>query len=130
MLKIRLFPAPLTASAEVPGPLIVRSFSTTNSPLARVMVPETPKTMVSPAAESAMTCRSEPAPLSASDVTVFVAEWARPAKASTSIAVTVETAPAGGTNLRFLRFAFVFIEDSFLSFCAAILRPASIPRLC
>jgi hypothetical protein len=65
--------------------------------------------MESPGAESAMTCRSEPAPLSASEVTVFVAARARLANASTSNAVIVETELAEGTNLKAHRFSFVFI---------------------
>jgi hypothetical protein len=106
MLKIRLLPAPLMASAEVPGPMIVRFLATTNSLLARVIVPVTPKTMKSPAVESAITCRNEPAPLSAREVTVFVAEWAKPAKASTSTTVIVKS--------ELVKLGFEFITDSFL----------------
>jgi hypothetical protein len=52
--------------------MIARSFESTSSPLARAIVPVTPKTIASPAAESASTCRNEPGPLSAREVTVFV----------------------------------------------------------
>ncbi len=69
------------ASAVVPGPMMLRSLSTTSSPLESVIVPVTPNTMESPGAESAMTCRSEPGPLSAREVTVFVSAWARVVKA-------------------------------------------------
>jgi hypothetical protein len=120
MLKIRVLPAPLMASAEVPGPMIVRFLSTTNSLLARVIVPMTPKTMESPAVESAITCRNEPAPLSAREVTVFVAECAKPAKASTSMTVIVESELAGRTSRRILGFVFVFMEGGFLSLPAVI----------
>ena len=120
MLKTRLARAPLMASERVPGPMMVKFLSTTSSLPASVIVPATPKTMESPAAEFAMTCRSEPALLSPSEVTVFVAEWARLANASTSISVSVETELADGTNLRAHGFTFVFIEDSFLSFGAVI----------
>jgi len=74
--------------------------------------------MGSPDAELAMACRSEPAPLSASEVTLFVAEWTRLAIASISITVIVETELAGGTNLRVLGFILVFTENFFLSFRA------------
>jgi hypothetical protein len=109
-------PPPLMASEDTPGPMMVRSLSTTNLPLARVTVPVPPNTMESPGAESAMSRRSEPAPLSASEVTLFVAEWARSAKASTSTTVIVESELTGGINLRVLGFSFAFIENSFLSF--------------
>jgi hypothetical protein len=96
--------------------MMVKSLSTTNSSLARVIVPETPKTIESPAAEPVITCRSEPEPLSAREVTMFVAEWARSAKASTSTTGIVESKHADGINLRVLRFSFTLIENSFLSF--------------
>src|SRR5436190_16090381 len=52
---------------------MVRDLLTSNSPLVNVMIPLTENTIVSPAAAPTITCRREPAPLSAVVVTVLVA---------------------------------------------------------
>ncbi|PYU02338.1 MAG: hypothetical protein DMG38_00685 [Acidobacteria bacterium] len=64
---------PLIARLEAPGPLIVRFLLIKSSPLVRVMVPVTPKLIVSPDDALAIESRSEPGPLSARLVTVIVA---------------------------------------------------------
>src|SRR5690242_15618559 len=56
-----------------PGPWTVSDLLMTSSELVKVIVPVIAKVTVSPLEELEITCRSEPAPLSAVDVTIFVA---------------------------------------------------------
>jgi len=57
-----------------PGPCTPSDLLMSNSELVKVIVPVTAKIIVSPLAELTITCRSDPAPLSAVEVTVFVAQ--------------------------------------------------------
>jgi hypothetical protein len=72
MLNTRLLWLPLMDRFAAPGPAKVRLLVTTNSPLVKLTVPLVAKAIVSPAMESAIAWRNEPAPLSATVVTVLV----------------------------------------------------------
>src|ERR1051326_3286711 len=66
-----------TVSEFDPGPLIVMFLSITSSPLVKLMVPFTPKLIVSPSFASASAWRNEPGPLSFRLVTVMMLAGAR-----------------------------------------------------
>jgi hypothetical protein len=104
---MRLALLALMVSAEAPGPRIETFLPRLSAPLDRLIVPLRPKAIVSPGAAFAIAWRSEPLPLSASEVTMFVAECAAVAmpRAMDRVSVKVNDRPAG-----------LFMETVFIAF--------------
>ena len=72
IVKTRLALLPLMVRLAALGPVMLRFLLMFSCPFVRVMVPVTPKVMVSPESASAIVCRREPAPLSSVLVTVKI----------------------------------------------------------